>query len=155
VLVRDADRVSLLLLFVVACGGAEPGACDGFADRTLGITGQEYRPCATEILHGLDSLRPRLQSLVAGDAAAGEDARAHYRPLRARIEATGIMGDYRSMRSSTVIMKWPESSIRAFNSAAFDATLQYGAVLAYPNDDNLGQGMRAHEEARRAYGQIR
>jgi hypothetical protein len=59
------------------------------------------------------------------------------------------------MRSSTVIIKWPESPIRAFNSAAFDATLQYGAVLAYPNDDNLGQGMRAHEEARRAYGQIR
>jgi hypothetical protein len=152
--IGDADRAALLLLFVAACAGAEPGACDGFADRTIGITGEEYHPCATEILDTLDSLRPPLQSLVAGDAAAGEDARDQYRSLRARIEATGIMEDYRSMRSSTVIVKWPESPIRAFNSAVFDATLQYGAVLAYPNDDNLGQGMRAHEEARRAYGQI-
>lgn len=142
-----------MLVFVAACGGAEPRACD-FADRTIGITGKEYRPCATEILEALDSLRPQLQNLVAGDAAEGEDVRAQYRSLRDRIEATGIMDDYRSMRSSTVIVKWPESPIRAFNSAVFDATLQYGAVLAYPNDDNLGQGMRAHEEARRAYGQI-
>jgi hypothetical protein len=142
----------LLLLF--ACGRSESGACDGFSDRDIGITGEEYHPCADEILGSLDSLRPGLEALVAGDVAAGSDARAHYRSLRHSIQATGIMDDFRSMRPSTVIVKWPEASTRAFNSAALDAMVHYGAVLAYPNDDNLGQGVRAHEEVRRAYGQI-
>jgi hypothetical protein len=145
----------LLILLVAACGGREPGPCDGFADRELGITGEEYRPCATDILAALDSLRPRLQTLVAGDEAAEREARSHYRTLRALVNETGIHGDYLSMRSSTVIVKWPEVSTRAFNSAAFDASGQYGSVLAYPNDDNFQQGVRAHEEARRAYSQIR
>ena len=142
-------------MLVVACGGGEPGACDGFSDRELGIKGEEYRPCATEILSALDSLRPKLQELVEGDESVGPDARSRYRELRAMIDATGIPNDFRSMESSTVIVKWPEASMRAFNSAAFAAAVQYSAVLAYPNDDNLRQGVQAHEEARRAYGQIR
>ena len=58
------------------------------------------------------------------------------------------------MQSSTVIVKWPEGSTREFNGAAFDATLQYGAVLAHPNEDNLRQGVQAHEAARRAYARM-
>lgn len=142
------------LLLLAACSAREPSACKGFAERELGITGEEYRPCAADILATLDSLSPRLQALVAGDEAAGREARPHFRALRAMVEETGIPSDYRSMRSSTVIVKWPEASMRAFNSAAFDATVQYGAVLTYPNDDNFRQGVRAHDEARRAYGQI-
>lgn len=142
-------------MLVVACGGGEPGACDGFSERELGIKGEEYRPCATQILSALDSLRPKLQELVEGDESVGSDARSRYRELRAMIDATGTPNDFRSMESSTVIVKWPEASMRAFNSAAFAATVQYSAVLAYPNDDNLRQGVQAHEEARRAYGQIR
>jgi hypothetical protein len=145
----------LLILLVAACGGREPGPCDGFADRELGITGEEYRPCAADILAALDSVRPRLQALVAGDEAAGEEARPYYREIRAMFDDTGILSDYRSMQSSTVIVKWPEAPLRAFNSAAFDAAVQYGAVLAFPNDDNYQQAVRAHEEARRAYSQIR
>jgi hypothetical protein len=142
------------LLLLAACGGSEPIACEGFADRELGITGAEYRPCAAAILATLDSLRPRVQALAAGDVAAGDEARPHYRALQAMIKETGIASDYRSTRSSTVLVKWPEASMRAFNSAAFTATVQYGAVLAFPNDDNFQQGVRAQEEARRAYGGI-
>jgi hypothetical protein len=144
----------LPLLFLAACGGGEPTACEGFADRELGITGAEYRPCAAAILATLDSLRPPLQLLVTGDEAAGRSARVHYRALQAMIKETGIASDYRSTRSSTVLVKWPEASMRAFNSAAFAATVQYGAVLAFPNDDNFQQGVRSQEEARRAYGGI-
>lgn len=43
----------------------------------------------------------------------------------------------------------------AFNSSAFRAAVQYGAVLDYPNADNLGQGVRAHEDARRYYRSMR
>lgn len=146
---------------MAACAIGEPSACEGFADRELGITGQEYRPCAGEILAALDALRPRLQALVAGDSVAPGDSAEHdetrsgYRDLRDLLGETGIEGDYRSMESSTVIVKWPDGATREFNSAAFEAVVQYGAVLAYPNDDNLRQGVDAHERARRAYGRIR
>ena len=140
---------------MAACAGGEPSACEGFADRELGITGEEYRPCAGEILAALDALQPRLQAVVAGDSAAPDETRSGYRELRDLLGETGIESDYRSMESSTVIVKWPDGAAREFNSAAFEAVVQYGAVLAYPNDDNLRQGVDAHERARRAYGRIR
>lgn len=148
-------RSALAIVLLGACSGDESGACEGYADRNLGITGTEYRSCAGEILAELDEVRPRLESLVAGERTAATEARRHYDALRDRIDATGIMDDYRSMRSSTVVVKWPESSTRDFNSAALDATVRYGAVLAFPNDDNLQQGIRAHEEARLAYERMR
>jgi hypothetical protein len=148
-------RRTLPLLLLAACGGA-PSACDGFDERELGITGEEYRSCAGEILAALDSHEPRLQATVAeGDAAPGADAREHYRTVKDLLRKTGIEGDYRSFQSSTVIVKWPDGATRQFNRAAFEAAVQYGAVMAYPNDDNLGQGVKAHQEARRAYSQIR
>lgn len=140
---------------MTACGSGSRNACETFADRDLGITGAEYRPCAEAILAALDSIRPELEALVAGDRAGTGEASSRYRSLRSLVEGTGIFKDYRSMRSSTVIVKWPEASTREFNSAAFTATVQYGAVLAHPNDDNLRQGFEAHEVARRAYAQMR
>jgi hypothetical protein len=140
---------------MTACGSASSDVCETFADRDLGVTGAEYRPCAGAILAELDSIRPKLEALAAGDAAGADGANTQYRALRTLVEDTGIFDDYRSMRSSTVIVKWPEAPTREFNSAAFDATIQYGAVLAHPNDDNLRQGVKAHEVARRAYARMR
>ena len=140
---------------MTACGRGSPDFCEAFADRELGITGAEYRPCAGAILGELDSIRPKVEALAAGDAARAEGASSRYRALRAMVEDTGIFDDYRSMQSSTVIVKWPEAPTREFNSAAFMATVQYGAVLAHPNDDNLRQGIEAHEVAQRAYARMR
>ena len=140
---------------MTACGRGSPDVCEAFADRELGITGAEYRVCAGAILAELDSIRPKVEALSAGDRAGGREASSSYRSLRSLVEDTGIFDDYRSMRSSTVIVKWPEASTREFNSAAFNATIQYGAVLAHPNDDNLRQGVEAHEVARRAYARMR
>ena len=140
---------------MTACGRGSPDVCEAFADRELGITGAEYRPCAGAILSELDSIRPKVEALAAGDAARSEGASSRYRALRALVEDTGIFDDYRSMQSSTVIVKWPEAPTREFNSAAFMATVQYGAVLAHPNDDNLRQGIVAHEVAQRAYARMR
>ena len=138
-----------------ACGSGSADVCEAFADRDLGITGPEYRPCAGAILATLDSIRPKLEALTAGDRDGAGEASSSYRSLRSLVEDTGIFDDYRSMQSSTVIVKWPEASTREFNSAAFHATVQYGAVLAHPNDDNLRQGVAAHEVARRAYARLR
>jgi hypothetical protein len=140
---------------MTACGSGSADVCDAFANRDLGITGGEYRPCAGAILAELDSIRPKLEALAAGDAARAEGASSRYRALRALVEDTGIFEDYRSTKSSTVIVKWPEAPTREFNSAAFTATVQYGAVLAHPNDDNLRQGIEAHEDARSAYARMR
>src|SRR5687768_1409760 len=139
---------------MIACGRGSPDVCETFAERELGITGAEYRPCAAAILGELDSIRPRVEALAAGDAAGAEGASPRYRALRALVEDTGIFEDYRSMQSSTVFVKWPEAPTREFNSAAFTATVQYGAVLAHPNDDNLQQGIEAHEVARSAYARM-
>jgi hypothetical protein len=147
---------ALALVFLAACGGGgQSSACDGFAERNLAILVSEYRSCAGEILAELDALRPLLEELVAGETPDAASARSHYESLEERIDATGIMDDYRSMRPSTVVVKWPEASTRAFNQAAFDAMVRYQAVLAFPSEDVLGQGIRAHDQARQAYDGMR
>lgn len=146
-----------LLLVAGACGDAGPTACDGFADRALAISAAEYRGCAGEILDALDALEQPLRAIVADTADDDQrDAASHaYEQLRTRIRRTGIESDYRSMRPGTTIVKWPNGPVSAFNSAAFTASVQYAAVRAYPNKDNLAQGVRAHEEARRHYRAMR
>src|SRR5688572_6649633 len=103
---------------MTACGGGSSDVCETFAARQLGITGSEYRSCAEAILTELDSIRPKIEALAAGDRAGTGEASSSYRSLRSLVEDTGIFDDYRSMRSSTVIVKWPEASTREFNSAA-------------------------------------
>lgn len=151
-------RLAVLALPLAAAACAsEPTACDGFADRKLAISAADYRACAGEIMEALDAVEPPLRAIVAGKASPDErDAcRSAQEKLRTRIRRTGIEDDYRSMRPGTVIVKWPDSDVSAFNRAAFNASIQYAAVLAYPNADNFGQGVRAHEEARRYYRAIR
>jgi hypothetical protein len=147
----------LVLLLVSGCSTGEPTACDGFADRKLAITGAEYRACAGEILAALDAIEPPLRAIVSERVKGDERdaARQAYSKLRTLIRRTGIEADYRSMRPGTVIIKWPDGPVSAFNQAAFTATVQYMAVLSYPNSDNFGQGVRAHDEARRYYNRIR
>ena len=156
---RRRVLLSLLILPLAACarGEAARSACDGFADRKLGVSGREYRPCAGEILAALDAVRPPLRAVVNGKATDDERAAAksEYRQLRALISKTGIESDYRSMQPGTVITKWPDNSVSGFNNAAFNAMVQYMAVLAHPNADNFAQGVRAHDDARRYYAGIR
>ena len=145
-----------LLLVVGACRTVEPAACDGFAERKLAISGAEYRGCAGEILTALDAIEPLLQAVVSDTADAGERdaARREYRKLRTLIRRTGMESDFWGT-SATIMIKWPDAAVSAFNSAAHRAAVQYGAVLAYPNADNLGQGVRAHQDARRYYRDMR
>ena len=151
-------RLAALALVPLICGCAdEQTACTGFADRKLAVTGAEYRPCASEILAALDAMESPLRALVAKKAKDEDQntARQAYRRLRALIRQTGIEHDYRSFRPSTVIVKWSDASVSSFNSAAFTASVQYMAVLAYPNADNLAQGTQAHADARRYYRFVR
>jgi hypothetical protein len=145
-----------LLLVVGACTTTEPTACDGFAERKLAISGAEYRGCAGEILTALDALNPLVRAVMSDKADAGkrDAARREYRKLRRLIQRTGVEADYWAGQRA-VILKWPDGSVSAFNSAAHRAAVQYGAVLDYPNADNFGQGVQAHQDARRYYRDIR
>lgn len=142
-----------LVLTGGACGvGGESTACDGFAGRKLAVTRAEYRGCAGEIVAALDALERPVRTLVAG-TATDEDrnaARREFAKVRRRIRQTGIEADYRSAPGA-VAMKWPDGTVSGFNTAAFTASVQYGAVLAFPNTDNLDQGLQAHRDARRYY----
>ncbi len=155
-------RIPFLSFLLLACSGdlSQPSACKGFADRELGITAEEYRPCAGQILAALDSLQPHLEALVAGDAEAREPARSAFRKLRELVRETGIEEDYLSLRPGTIVVKWPDGDVAAFNSAIFEATVQYMAVVSHPaslgnpNEGNFSTGKKAHEGARRFYRRI-
>lgn len=157
--------ISLVIpLVALTCGGArgESGACEGFADREIGIKGAKYRPCAGEIMATLDSLRPHLNAYTRGDDTARGRARPHYRRLRGLIRQIGIENDYRSLEAGTVGVKWPDREVQAFNRAAFQASVMYSAALAARKTDQVGagtrdnfqQGVKAHEDAKRFYLQI-
>jgi hypothetical protein len=145
-----------LLLAAGACTPTERTACDGFAERKLAISGAEYRGCAGEILTALDAINPLIQAAMSDTADAGkrDAARREYRKLGALIRRTGMESDFRGT-SATIMIKWPDAAVSAFNSAAHRAAVQYGAVLAYPNADNFGQGVQAHQDARHYYRDIR
>lgn len=155
---RAAAGAALLpvLLLGQACVRAEATPCDAFANRKLGVTGAEYRACAGEILAALDALEPPLRAVVQKRASRDESeaARRAYERLRLLIRRTGIERDFMG-DSGTIAMKWPERAVREFNSAAFHASAQYGSALGYPNEDNFGQGLQAHDDARRSYDAIR
>ena len=146
----------ILAAIGAACVSTESTACDGFAERKLAINAKEYRACAGEIMDALDAVEKPLRAIVAGKASSDDrDAcRAAYEKLRLRIRRTGLEDDYRS-RPGTVLERWSSGDVSAFNSAASTASVQYSAVLAYPNADNFAQGVRAHEEARRYYRAFR
>ena len=145
-----------LLCLLSGCAMGEPTACDGFADRKLGIKVAEYRDCAGEILAALDAIEPPLRAIVAerGTEDDRRAARQAYNKWAMLIRRTGIESDYWS-RPEALTLKWSEGPLSAFNSGAFHAGVQYIAVLSHPNTDNFDQGVRAHEQARRSYREMR
>ena len=149
----------LCSMVLLACGKASPGesACDGLSDRRMGITREEYLPCAGEIIGALDTLRVQLDAILDGDTTILARARDTSRELNARIRETGIDADYRSLRAGTVVERWPDGDLRAFNHSVFDAAFHYSTFLAGRSDRTayrFEEGIKAHEQARDAYRQI-
>ncbi len=59
------------------------------------------------------------------------------------------------MGSVELVLRWPDSSMRSFNSEVLGAASQFIAALSYPEEGNLIEGSRHYELARRAYSQFR
>ncbi len=138
---------------------SRPSTCDDLSKKTVGITREDYSPCAGEILAALDSLeRPLRQSVFRGDDGAGPEAEAHYKRLRYLMREVGFTADLwreGSEGAGRKVERWPESTMRVFNSEVGTATAQYMSALRRPNDDNLKEGQRHHAMARQAYARFR
>jgi hypothetical protein len=159
-------RIALCIVFSIAilsvgCSQAasSPSACDGLLEKTIGITREDYSPCAGEILAALDSLETELRrSLFKGDGEAGPDAEAHYKRLRYLMREVGFTADvWREARGGAgrKVERWPNSAMRHFNTEVGTATAQYMSALGRPNDANLKEGQRHHAAARQAYARFR
>jgi len=149
-----------LLPLVVGCAGpaAGPTACDGLADRTLAITRTDYSACAGEILGALEEFEGPLQRFVAGDAAAKDPAESASRRLAHLMRQVDLQADaWREVKGGAgrTVERWPDASMREFNSDVVNASAQLNAALRFPNQDNLQQGSRLHAGARNAYSRFR
>lgn len=137
---------------------AESTACDGLAEKTLGITRADYSTCAGEILAALDDLERPLRRLVQGDDDAKGDAESANRRLRYLMRQVGFQADFfREVvgGASRTIERWPDSAMRIFNREVVGAAAQFGSALGSPNDGNLQEGARKHRLAKRAYERFR
>lgn len=159
-------RVGPLFILTVAllslgCSRAvsEPSACDGLIEKTIGITREEYSPCAGEILATLDSLEPPLRRFVLrGDEEARTQAETHYKRVRHLMDEVGFTADvWREAREGAgrTVERWPDGAMRQFNSEVGIATAQYMSALESPNDASLKEGQRRHATAGSAYARFR
>ena len=138
---------------------SKPSACDDLIEKTIGITRQDYSPCAGEILAALDSLEPALRRFVLrGDEEAGSEAEVYNKRLRYLMREVGFTADvWREARKGAgrTVERWPDATMRQFNSEVGTAAAQYMSALRYPNDDNLKEGQRRHAGVRQAYARFR
>lgn len=149
-----------LLLWAAACGGpaAGPTSCDGLADKTLAITRADYSKCAGEIVSTLDALDTSVGRFVEGDAQSKDPAREASRKLAHLMSQAGFRADVlREVKDGAgrAVERWPDASMREFNALVVNAAAQLNAALAFPNQDNLKQGARLHEQARSSYSRFR
>ena len=141
----------LFAAFALACAGpgAVETACSGLAARRVGITSEEYEPCATEIISKLDTLQRQLRSLVRGDSTVRSEARATHRRLRRLIRQVDWTDPY-----AETLLRWPDERIRSFNSDVVMVWTNYSGTVQRPGEDSFSEGSRIHVKAKRLYEQI-
>jgi hypothetical protein len=151
-----------LVLLCLSCGGSavEPSACDGLGDKLVGITRDDYAPCAGEILASLEELEQALRRmLVEAETEARPEAEAAYKRLRHLMRQVDFHGDLkrevRAQSPALRIERWPDGNMSYFNREVGVAAAQFMSALRRPNEGNIQEGSRRHEMARRAYAYFR
>ena len=158
-------RVILGLLpamLCLSCDGSASGssACDGLADKLVGITRADYATCAGEILAALEELEQSLRRIVLeGESDARPEAEAAYERLRRLMREVDFQGDMRrevqAGSPAPGIERWPDGNMQSFNKDVGNAAAQFMSALQRPNEANLHEGSRQHARARRAYARFR
>ncbi|MHC4108913.1 MAG: hypothetical protein ACYSTY_12595 [Planctomycetota bacterium] len=154
--------LSLVAALCLSCDGSAraPSACDGLADKLVGITRADYATCAGEILAVLEALEPLLRRIVLEEASdARPEAQAAYKRLRHLMRQVDYQGDIdreaRAQSPALKIERWPDGSMHSFNLEVGYAAAQFSSALRHPNEGNLQEGSRRHSNARRAYAHFR
>jgi hypothetical protein len=152
----------LLAVLGLSCDGRASGssACDGLADKLVGITRADYTTCAGEILAALEKLEQALRRVVLdGEGDARPEAEAAYKQLRHLMREVDFQGDIRrEVRAEShapEIERWPDGSMRTFNKEVGNAAAQFMSALQRPNQGNLQGGSGYHAKARSAYAHFR
>jgi hypothetical protein len=118
----------LLAVLCLSCdrGAIGPSACDGLADKLVGITRADYATCAGEILAALEELEQLLGRMtLEGESDARPQAEATYKRLRHLMREVDLQGDIRrEVRAEShapEIERWPDGSMRSKRwQAAFE-----------------------------------
>jgi hypothetical protein len=152
----------LLAVLCLSCDGSAigPSACDGLADKLVGITRADYATCAGEILAALEELEQLLGRItLEGESDARPQAEAAYKRLRHLMREVDFQGDIlREVRAEShapEIERWPDGSMRTFNKEVGNAAAQFMSAVRRPNQGNLEGGSRYHAKARSAYAHFR
>ncbi len=147
----------LFAAFILGCGegSGERSPCQGFAKKKMGITREEYLPCAGEIMDALERFQPQLKAILRGKKEAVPEAKQTYRELRKLVRETGMALDGTPFRAERAVERWPDLQVRALNNSIQGALAQYGSCLGRPNKGNYQEGSRLHDKARRIYRRIR
>jgi hypothetical protein len=138
---------------------AEPSACDGLSDKTIGITRADYSECAGEILEALKRLEPPMRRLVLkGDETARPEAVAAYRRLRHVMRQVGFQQDiWREVGGGAgrTVERWPNGNMQHFNLEVTGAATHFNSALRFPHEDNFREASAHHARARQAYARFR
>jgi len=152
----------LLAVLCPSCDGSAIGssACDGLADKLVGITRADYATCAGEILAALEELEHPLRRMVLeGESDARPNAEVAYERLRHLMREVDFHGDLRrEARAGSPaprLQRWPDGNMQNFNKDVGNAAAQFMSALDHPNEANLQEGSRQHARARRAYARFR
>jgi hypothetical protein len=152
----------LLAVLCLSCdrGAIGPSACDGLADKLVGITRADYATCAGEILAALEELEQLLGRMtLEGESDARPQAEAAYKRLRHLMREVDFQGDIRrEVRAGSpapMLERWPDGGMQNFNKHLGNAAAQFMSALERPNQANLHEGSRQHAQARRAYAHFR
>jgi methylthioribose-1-phosphate isomerase len=127
----------------------EQTSCRGLSEKTVGITGEEFRPCATEIMAALDTLQRQLRHMSQGDSTARPQARETSRRLSRLIRQVDAKEP-----AAIAKLRWSEEATRSFYSYARVAAQNYSGTLKRWDDGSFREGSRLHAKARSSYQQI-
>lgn len=137
---------------LVSCDTPKKSACDALAERKFGISREEYRPCAREIMEALDKVRTNLDKGLSGEKAALSRASSALGELDTLLSKVGLRAGILTI-SSTVQPgeKWSEGALNDLNTYVVLATLLYRQCLSRPNQLEFERGVEAHDKALQVY----
>ncbi len=158
IVIKEAT-LTLVALALAGCASNTRSACEGMVYKESGLTREQFRPCATEMVKQLDRAQSALE--VMADKSRPSAARTE-----ARRECLAATGDLtRLLRaaggSTKLTARWDDARLNEFSLAAMGAREYYTMICYYgPKPfDQAGAPLSSsrdsnHEKARQILAEI-